>query len=96
MKKQSNPGPPVEAVRPKPSPAPPRKRGEKGFTEADLENLLSASMKRITGPAFDLIQADPHSWSSRPCSTCKAVSALIGRPFGCVLYAINHVRQSAR
>lgn len=31
-----------------------------------------------------LIETDPHQWSSRPCQTCTAVSALIGRDFGCV------------
>ncbi len=33
--------------------------------------------------AFKLIEADPHQWSSRPCQTCRAVSLLIGRDFGC-------------
>lgn len=30
-----------------------------------------------------LIEADPHQWSKRPCPTCRAVSALLGRNFGC-------------
>lgn len=36
-----------------------------------------------TDKAFDLIYRDPHSWSTRPCSTCQTVSELLGRPFGC-------------
>lgn len=30
-----------------------------------------------------LIEADPHQWSSRPCPTCRAVTIILGRPFGC-------------
>ncbi len=36
-----------------------------------------------TDAAFRLIEEDPHQWSSRPCQTCRAISNLIGRPFGC-------------
>lgn len=36
---------------------------------------------------LDLIQADPHSWSARPCSTCRAVGSIVGQPFGCYVYA---------
>ena len=35
---------------------------------------------------FELIQKDPHQWGTRPCETCRAVSKLIGRSFGCELY----------
>lgn len=30
-----------------------------------------------------LFEADPHQFSTRPCSTCRAVSSLLGRSFGC-------------
>jgi len=33
---------------------------------------------------LDLLQVDPHQWSARGCQTCRAVSALAGRPFGCL------------
>jgi hypothetical protein len=33
--------------------------------------------------AFELIEKDPHQWSSRPCPTCQEVSEIIGKPFGC-------------
>ena len=29
------------------------------------------------------IEGDPHHWSARPCQTCRVVSSLLGRPFGC-------------
>lgn len=31
-----------------------------------------------------LIEQDPHGWSKRPCETCRQISAIGGRPFGCV------------
>ena len=30
-----------------------------------------------------LWEVDPHGFSSRPCQTCTAISALLKRPFGC-------------
>ncbi len=30
-----------------------------------------------------LIEADPHQWSTRPCPTCRTITAVLGRPFGC-------------
>lgn len=30
-----------------------------------------------------LLERDPHHFSSRPCPTCTAVSALVDRAFGC-------------
>ena len=35
---------------------------------------------------LDLLQADPHQWSTRPCSTCKKITSLVKRNFGCDLY----------
>lgn len=36
---------------------------------------------------LSLLQEDPHGWSTRPCSTCRTISGLISRPFGCYKYA---------
>lgn len=30
-----------------------------------------------------LVEADPHQFSTRPCPTCRPVSQLLGRAFGC-------------
>lgn len=38
-------------------------------------------------PILRLVEMDPHGWSNRPCQTCAAISALAGRPFGCVAKA---------
>lgn len=50
--------------------------------EAYRSVLLSTEFVTL-GQVLNMIQADPHIWSSRPCPTCRTVSALAGRPFGC-------------
>ena len=49
----------------------------------DSSDLLSAAVSRITDAVADTIYVDPHQWSRRPCATCKVITALIGKPFGC-------------
>lgn len=33
--------------------------------------------------ALDMYAQDPHRFSSRPCATCRAISVLIGKKWGC-------------
>lgn len=40
--------------------------------------------------ALDLIDADWHPTSGRPCPTCDPISTLIGRPWGCARYRIEY------
>ena len=35
---------------------------------------------------LNLLQDDPHQWSTRPCPTCKKITKLVGRYFGCDLH----------
>ena len=51
--------------------------------DKSLNGLITVFGRRVYGTAFDLIENDPHQWSSRPCTTCNAISQIIGRPFGC-------------
>ena len=80
MKKESNPHPPEGATKPPAPPGPPEQ-------QVCADDLISAAVDRICGPAFDLIQKDPHQWSDRGCVTCETITSLIQRPFGCVLYS---------
>lgn len=56
------------------------------LVESGLVGVLEKTQAVVTAAdaAFDLIETDPHSWSPRPCPTCRTVSTLIGRDFGCV------------
>jgi hypothetical protein len=57
-----------------------------GLVQAD--EVIAAAVRVITHTAFELIYADPHQWSTRPCQTCRAVTAILGKPFGCERYRI--------
>ena len=48
------------------------------------EDIIRAAANVIVDPIIRLIEDDPHQWSTRPCQTCKTISSLIGKPFGCV------------
>ena len=54
---------------------------------AEMEDVIRAAARILADAALDLLQADQHSWSERPCSTCLAIGTLMGRNFGCYLYA---------
>jgi len=56
-----------------------------GAIEA-LRGYRSAEEKLVSG-ILALWEADPHTFSKRPCSTCSAVTKIAGRDFGCVEYA---------
>lgn len=32
---------------------------------------------------------DPHHYSKRPCGTCQQISDALGKPFGCIRYALT-------
>lgn len=51
--------------------------------QAHRDECVLAAARAITKAAMDLIYVDPHSWSTRPCSTRKAITALLGQRFGC-------------
>lgn len=48
------------------------------------DDIIKSAVNVIMQPILQLIEEDPHLWSTRPCSTCKAISSMIGKPFGCV------------
>ena len=52
-----------------------------------VRRVIQSTMEIFMNAALNLIQADPHQWSERPCSTCRAVSELANKPFGCCAYA---------
>lgn len=52
---------------------------DRGITADNLDKI-----KHMMTSGFDLLEQDPHQFSTRPCQTCNQVSALIGRKFGCV------------
>jgi hypothetical protein len=50
---------------------------------SDYDELIQAAARVAVDIPLRLLDADHHQWSSRPCSTCRAISAVAGWPFGC-------------
>jgi len=59
----------------------------------ELEDVIQAAARMITGRILALMQVDPHQWSARPCDTCRTVTALAGEDFGCVKYAKDKAKR---
>ena len=64
--------------------------------EPTATEIVQAAARVLMGTALDLIQADPHHWSERPCGTCRSISAIVGRPFGCELRRLQGEAQRTR
>lgn len=58
-----------------------------GEAPGDIPGLMQAAVRVLLDAALRLLQDDPHMWSHRPCATCRAVSSIVGRPFGCLVVA---------
>lgn len=56
------------------------------MTHEEMHEFIDSVAAILLNGALDLIQADPHQWSTRPCSTCRAVGAIAKKPFGCYEY----------
>ena len=54
--------------------------------EEDVKRSVRAAVSIIMKSVIEIIGIDGHQWSDRPCQTCRAVSGLIGEPFGCYWY----------
>lgn len=48
---------------------------------------INDAAREFAVAAMDLLYGDSHQWSSRPCSTCRAISGLLKLDFGCTRYA---------
>lgn len=44
---------------------------------------VEEAVRLLADTALVLVEQDPHMFSTRPCSSCSAISRLVGRRFGC-------------
>lgn len=47
------------------------------------EEVVEVFGRLIAKAALGIFVVDQHRWSTRPCTTCKQISTLIGEPWGC-------------
>jgi predicted anti-sigma-YlaC factor YlaD len=50
----------------------------------ELENRVALLEKRLAE-----LEVDNHYFQTRPCETCRNISATLGRPYGCSAKAIR-------
>lgn len=54
------------------------------MTDDEAKQIVEAAAKVLLEAVTDVLDRDPHCWSYRPCDTCRLVSTIIGKPFGCI------------
>lgn len=59
----------------------------RSYEETTHTQMIQACARVLVEAVTSLIQNDPHQWSKRPCSTCAAISTILGKPFGCLTHA---------
>ena len=52
----------------------------KRFDELEVKLANTVQLAEVIARLFE---SDPHSYSTRPCETCRNISRLLGRSFGC-------------
>ena len=56
------------------------------MTDDEIKQMIRVASAILMDAVLDIIQRDSHQWSNRPCESCRAISGIIGRPFGCYEY----------
>jgi hypothetical protein len=58
--------------------------------------IVQAAAAVLLDAVLRLMQDDPHSWSERGCETCRAIGSIVGKPFGCYVYAQQRAAARAK
>ena len=56
------------------------------------ESIIKAAINVLIEPILKLLQDDPHQWTSRPCTTCKTITSMIGESFGCIKWHEDRIK----
>lgn len=58
----------------------------------NLESRVGSLEVHVTAAELvaRLIEADPHGFGKKGCQTCKSVSAIVGRKFGCLVKEVGN------
>lgn len=52
----------------------------------EQEKIIKACANILVDTVLDVLYKDSHGWSNRPCETCRFITNIIGKPFGCYRY----------
>jgi len=52
-------------------------------TDSEAHTIVQGAARILIEAVLRVIEDDPHQWSNRLCASCRAVSSVVGRPFGC-------------
>lgn len=56
------------------------------MTDDEAKKLIKVTANILIETILDIIQNDSHHWSKRPCQSCRTISGIIGKSFGCYKY----------
>ncbi len=55
--------------------------------------MIKACANVLIDTIANIIYTDPHQWSKRPCETCKAITGILGKPFGVTDYKKSNEKE---
>lgn len=64
--------------------------------EENEMQLLRKVAKEMFSVAMDALYEDNHYWSTRPCPTCRAITAMVGFDVGCSRMAKDETPRAPR
>jgi len=64
--------------------------------EARVARLEAILPEMIPLAALDIFVTDQHRFSTRPCATCRNISTVIGKPWGCVELAKRNTKMEGK
>ena len=54
--------------------------------DVEAKQIVKAAAGIVIDAVIDAIQNDGHIYGNRPCETCRTISGIINKPFGCYKY----------
>jgi hypothetical protein len=64
------------------------------IAEGFVETVRKARREDPLATAIRALSKDGHQYSTRPCSTCDAITSSLGEPFGCMAMAQHRAKAS--
>lgn len=52
----------------------------------EVKKVIQEAAQMLMDAVLRILQEDPHSWSDRPCESCRTISSIVNKPFGCYEY----------